>query len=177
MKKTAKKILSLVLTICMLIGCVILIAPETVMPVSADGSSDGTFTNIPANTAVTVNGVKIRYDRYSGNDDGYVHVFKDGTIEFKIRHGDMVWFPDVVMTDSSTVHGEVTPLGDSTSLGLHAGFAFNVATSGDGSYASANIVGYNNGGRVRVAGDTKAHLGDDNGGDGYGTGGTSKRPV
>ena len=171
MRKTARKILSLLLTVALLMGSIALMIPATVLTVSADD-----YTNVPANTTVTVNGVKIRYDRYSGNDDGYVHVYANGTIEFKIRHGDMVWFPDVVMTDSSTVHGEVTPLG-STGLGLHSGFAYNVATSGDGSYASANIVGYNNGGRVRIAGDTKAHLGDNNNSDGYGTGGTSKRPV
>ena len=169
MRKTARKILSLLLTVALLMGSIALMIPATVLTVSADD-----YTNVPANTTVTVNGVKIRYDRYSGNDDGYVHVYANGTIEFKIRHGDMVWFPDVVMTDSSTVHGEVTPLGN-TGLGLHSGFAYNVATSGDGSYASANIVGYNNGGRVRIAGDTKAKLGNDNGSDGYGSGGASPR--
>ncbi len=170
MKTTTKRFLSILLSVFMLFGTVAMMIPAAVITASADPA----YTNVPANTAVTVNGVKIRYDRYSGNDDGYVHVFPNGTIEFKIRHGDMVWFPDVVMTDSSTVHGEVTPI---SGLGTHTGFAYNVATSGDGSYSSANIVGYNNGGRIRVAGDTKANLGKNNGSDGYGSGGTSKRPV
>ena len=169
MKKTMKRFLSILLTVALLLGSFVIILPATILPVSADS-----YTNVPANTAVTVNGVKIRYDRYSGNDDGYVHVFADGTIEFKIRHGDMVWFPDVVMTNSSAVHGEVTVISGTYQ---HSGFAYNVAASGDGSYASAMIAGYNNGARVRIAGDTKANLGNNNGGDGYGSGGTSKKPV
>lgn len=168
MKTRMKKWLSLFLTAVMLFGTFAVAMPVMVLTASAESE----YTNVPANTTVNVNGVNIRYDRYSGNDDGYVHVMPNGTIEFKIRHGDMVWFPDVVMTDSSTVHGEVTVI---SGTAAHSGFAYNVAKSGD-TWASTMIVGYNNGGRVRIAGDTKAKLGNNNGGDGYGSGGDSRRP-
>ena len=169
MRKTAKKFLSLLLTVALLMGSIALMIPATILTASADPS----YTNVPANTTVLVNGINVRYDRYDGNDEGYVHVFADGTIEFKIRHGDMVWFPDVVMTNSSEVHAEFTVLEGTYQ---HSGVAYNVASDGAGSWASTMVVGFNNGARVRVSGDTKEHLGADNGGDGYGTGG-AKRPI
>ncbi|MBQ3639761.1 MAG: hypothetical protein II955_04510 [Clostridia bacterium] len=165
MKTATKRFLSVLLTVFMFFGTVALAIPAMVVTASADAS----YTDVPANTTVKVNGINVRYDRYDGNNDGYVHVFADGTIELKIRHGDMVWFPDLVMTNSSEVHVEVTVLEGTDHFN---GFAFNVASDGAGSWASANIAAFLNGSRVRVAGDTKANLGgytnNSNNNEGYG---------
>ena len=109
MKTRFKKIVSLILTAVMLLGTVTVLVPMTAsaeesnVAINADGS-----VNIPKNEDFTYQGITYRFDVREGNTESYAKILTNGSVEFKLRYGDMLWFPDITTTNSSAIHAEVT---------------------------------------------------------------------
>ena len=84
------------------------------------GAAEATgYTEITPNTDFVHNGVTYRFDVREGNTDSYARINDDGSIEFKYAYGDILWFPEVKMTDTSALHAEVTSIAhDSDSSGM-----------------------------------------------------------
>lgn len=163
MRKTARKILSLLLTVALLMGSIALMIPATVLTVSADD-----YTNITPNTDFIYNGETYRLDVYSGNTESYAHINADGSIEFKIRHGDMIWFPAVQMTETSAVHAEIKSV--SSMANFFSGFTYGVkpATAGEHWATAMGAVvctGNADRSRTRITAGSYANLGNVSGSD------------
>ncbi|MBQ8818603.1 MAG: hypothetical protein IJZ83_08505 [Clostridia bacterium] len=175
MKNSFKKIISLVLTVLMLAGTVTML-----VPITASAADD--YVTITPNSDFEYNGVTYRFDVQSGNTESYAHILADGSVEFKLADGDIIWFPDVQATDSSAIHAKVTAIdrttvnNDGGMANLFAGliYGYNGTTeTGVGAiiktaknYRITNIT------RSKLAGDNGAN--GDGTGDGYGNGGDKR---
>ena len=95
MKHNFKKIVSLVLTVVMLLGTMSVLIPTAVSAETADP------IYLEKNKTTTINGITYRFDVPESHTSSWARVNADGTWEFHITNGDMLWFPDVEMTDSS----------------------------------------------------------------------------
>ena len=115
MKHNFKKILSVLLTACMLLGT--MAAMFTMTASAADE-----YVEITPNTDFTYNDITYRFDVRDGNTNSYARIMADGSIEFKYAYGDILWFPEVKMTDTSALHAEVTSIAhdsDSSGMGIY----------------------------------------------------------
>lgn len=184
MKNNFKKIMSLLLTVVMLLGTVSAVIPfsasaESVTNQNVTVNQDGTVTITP-NTDAVYNGVKYRFDAQEKNTESYAKILTDGSVEFKLADGDVMWFPGVEATDASTIHARVTAVDRATKdtaeggmANLFAGlvYGYNGTTeTGVGAIIKTNK-------NYRVANITRSNLVGWNGkadfstGDGYGNGG------
>lgn len=170
MKITTKRFLSVLLTVFMIFGTVAMMIPATVITASADDD----YVEITPNTNFVYNGITYRFDVNSANpQDGttYARINPDGTIDVRLRHGDMLWFPDLQMTSSTTIHAEVTALVNMTKRS--SGLAYAVRPDESGKWENAMIADVRNDGRVRIAAVSYTGLGTVSGSD-YGNGGDYK---
>ena len=167
MKTTTKRFLSILLSVFMLFGTVALAIPAMVVTASADD-----YTDVTPNTDFEYNGRTYRLDVYSGNSESYAHINANGTIDLKIRHGDMLWFPDVQMTDSTAIHAEVTAL--ISMENKFSGFAYAVRPDGNGVWANTMVAVMKSASRVRITPASYSGLGTISGSD-RGNGGNSPR--
>ena len=169
MKKTYLKIVSIVLTMLMLVGTMTMLVPLTA---SAEGEEP---IYLEKNKTATINGITYRFDTTNADEEeSWARINPDGTWEMNIRHGDMLWFPDVKMSDTSSVYGEVT---NSTSApnNYFTGLAYGV--TGATAYETTNVAvvkTYNGGMRFRITGASRTGLMTISGTD-YGNGGDSPR--
>ena len=167
MKHNFKKIVSLVLTVVMLVSMLIpvTVSAETAEPVY-----------LQKNTTATINGVTYRFDVADANDENiWARVNADGSWEFSIRNGDMLWFPDIEMTAQSTIYAEVTNTGSGPS-NVNSGFAYGVKGEENSAYSTGVIVQMRTGKRYRVSPITRTNL-VAQASDGWGNGGDKPRIV
>ena len=179
MKHSFKKIMSLLVTVVMLLGTVSAVIPfsasaESVSNQNVTVNPDGTVTITP-NTDAVYNGVKYRFDVKDGNTNSVATINPDGSIQVTYSAGDMFWFPDVQMTDESSVHAEVTAIstighkftGSFNSMKeFYNGFAYGITTDANG-WAKATMAVYRDARRCRIANVTRTGLADNNGGDSH----------
>lgn len=166
MKHNFKKIVSLFLTVVMLLGTV-----SAVIPFAASAEDD--YVSITPNTDFVHNGVTYRFDVQTTNAESYAHVFADGSVEFKLADGDILWFPDVKATDSSAIQAKVTAIDRTTvnddggMANLFAGLVYGydgTTEKGVGAIIKTNK-------NYRITNITRSSLAGHNGSDGYGSGG------
>lgn len=160
MKHNFKKIISLVLTAVMILGTMSALVP---FMASAEEVTYP-YTLKKNETAVAPNGVTYRFDVADGHTNSWAKLNADGSWELNISNGDMLWFPDVEMTDSSEIYAEVTSL---STLNHFAGLAYGVVSSTDSAYTGTNVaVIRTNSGKVRLraTGATRDALNNDKGG-------------
>ena len=160
MKTRFKKIISLVLTAVMLLGTMTALVPMTAsaeesnVAINADGS-----VNIPKNEDFTYQGVTYRFDVREGNTESYAKILTNGSVEFKISYGDMLWFPDITTTDSSAIHAEVTGIERSskTDMGnVFYGLAYGVkGDANTGTYTKGNAAVLRTNPRARLTAFTR----------------------
>ena len=145
------------------------------IPVGA-GEATG-YTEITPNTDFVHNGVTYRFDVREGNTDSYARINDDGSIEFKYAYGDILWFPEVKMTDTSALHAEVTSIAhDSDSSGMgntFMGVVYGATKKADGSFNTGVAGILRTAGRARVTEISREDLTNKSGGD-HGNGGGTK---
>lgn len=167
-KQNFRKILSILLVTVMLSSMVVMAIPA---------SADTGYTEITPNTDFTHNGITYRFDVRDGNTDSYARIMADGSIEFKYSYGDILWFPDVKMTDTSALHAEVTAIAhDSDSNGMgntFMGIVYGATEKADGSFDSGMAGILRTAGRARITTFARDNLTNHSGGD-YGNGGGTK---
>ena len=162
--KNRNRIFAILMSLAMLLGVFAL-----AIPVAADDD----YVEITPNTNFVYNGITYRFDVNSANTQGdtYARINPDGTIDVRLRHGDMLWFPDLQMTSSTTIHAEVTALVNMTKRS--SGLAYAVRPDESGKWENAMIADVRNDGRVRIAAVSYTGLGTVSGSD-YGNGGDYK---
>lgn len=179
MKNNFKKIMSLLLTVVMLLGTVSAVIPfsasaESVSNQNVTVNQDGTVTITP-NTDAVYNGVTYRFDVKDGNTNSVATINPDGSVQVTYSAGDMFWFPDVQMTDESSVHAEVTAISTSghkytgsfsSMKEFYNGFAYGITTDANG-WAKATMAVYRDARRCRITNVTKTGLANNNGGDSH----------
>ena len=135
------------------------------------------YTEITPNTDFEYNGVTYRFDVRDGNTESYARIMADGSIEFKYSYGDILWFPEIKMTDTSALHAEVTAIAhdsDATGMGnVFAGIVYGATEKADGSFANGIGGILRTAGRARIAVISRDNLTNKNGTD-YGNGGGTK---
>ena len=170
MKNNFKKIVSLLLTAVMLLGTVSAVIPFAV-------SAEEDYVTITPNTDFTHNGVTYRFDVQNGNTESYAHILADGSVEFKLADGDIMWFPKVLATDDSAIQAKVTAVDRTTvnddggMANLFAGLVYGydgTAETGVGAIIKTNK-------NYRITNITRSNLAGYNGSDGYGSGGDKPR--
>lgn len=139
-----KKLLSLLLAIVMMIGVF------AVIPVSADE-----YTEITPNTDFVYNDVKIRFDVVEGHTDSFARILPNGTIEFQIANGDMLWFPDVKVGETSKVVATLTPV---ETMPAFSGMAYSVKPNDTGRWDFAMVSVLKTAGRRRITNATFENL-------------------
>ena len=160
MKNNFKKVISLVLTVLMVLGTMSAILP---FAVSAEEVTYP-YTLKKNETAVAPNGVTYRFDVADGHTNSWAKLNADGSWEVNISNGDMLWFPDVEMTDSSEIYAEVTSM---STVNHFPGLAYGVESTTDSAYTGTNVaVIRTNSGKVRLraTGATRDALNNDKGG-------------
>ena len=147
MKNSLRKIISLVLTVLMLVGTVTMLVPIT-------ASAADSYTEITKNTDFVHNGITYRFDVRDGNTDSYARIMADGSIEMKYSYGDILWFPEIKMTDTSAMHAEATAIAhdsDSSGMGnVFMGVVYGATEKADGSFNTGVAGILRTAGRARV---------------------------
>ena len=93
MRHNFKKIISVLLTVCMLLGTMAMLIPMTA------GAAEAEPIYLEKNKTATINGITYRFDSDpSINPDSWARVNPDGTWELSYRSGDILWFPEVEQT-------------------------------------------------------------------------------
>ncbi|MBR7097955.1 MAG: hypothetical protein IKC59_00940 [Clostridia bacterium] len=123
MKHNFKKILSVLLTVCMLLGTM----SALMIPASA--------ATLAHNTVYEINGVKMQFDE-KGHGNSTATVNDDGTVTLKMGRGDMLWFPEVKIDAQSVIHTEVL-FQSGTAGSACAGTTWNIKTA-TGHWATAS---------------------------------------
>ena len=162
--------------IAFIIATVMLVSLVTVaIPIGAAGATG--YTEITPNTDFVHNGITYRFDVREGNTDSYARINDDGSIEFKYAYGDILWFPDVKMTDTSALHAELTSIAhDSDSSGMgntFMGIVYGATEKADGSFEKGVAGILRTAGRARVTEISRENLTNKSGGD-HGNGGGTK---
>lgn len=183
MKTNFKKIVSLVLTVVMLLGTMTTLIP---LAVSAEGAgtavtvnSDGSVS-IPKNQDFTYQGITYRLDVRDGNTYSYAKILPDGSVEFRISYGDMLWFPDINAGDGSAIHMEVTGIsreGTTAHMGnVFYGMSYGVKRDSDnGAYTKGNAAVLRTNPRPRLTPFTNANMSSSSGSSSYGSGGSDTK--
>ena len=143
MKHNFKKIVSLVLTVVMLLGTMSVLIPTAVSAETADP------IYLEKNKTTTINGITYRFDVPDSHTSSWARVNADGTWEFHITNGDMLWFPDIALTDSSSIHAEVTNTNGANNT-CFSGFAYGVTPNSDGRWDTTMVSVIRSAGRLRV---------------------------
>ncbi len=180
MKTRFKKIISLVLTAVMLLGTMTALVPMTAsaaesnVAINADGS-----VNIPKNEDFTYQGITYRFDVREGNTESYAKILTNGSVEFKVSYGDMLWFPEIEAGDGSSIHAEVTGIkrtGGSTTMGnVYYGMAYGVKGDAEtGTYTKGNAAVLRTNPRPRLTSFTREGMCWQSGSD-HGNGGNSNK--
>ena len=108
--------------------------PEYELPELPEGA-----VYLEKNKTETYKGITYRFDTNKENDpESWVRVNADGSWEINIRNGDMLWFPDVTLTDTSEIYLEITKTGTNTS-DYFPGLAYGVTSSTDSTWTSTNV--------------------------------------
>ena len=160
MKNSFKKIISLVLTVLMLAGTVTMLVPITASAASETQS-------LKMNETDTINGIKYRFDVMSDHvSSSSAKVNADGSWEFTISNGDMLWFPGIELTADSKIHAEVTNAG-SGPINSFVAFTYGVMGTESDGYSTASVATVATNARLRPASVTRKGIGDGvgNGGD------------
>jgi len=174
MKKASKskfqKLIAFIIATVMLVSLVTVAIPI--------GAAEATgYTEITPNTDFVHNGITYRFDVREGNTDSYARINDDGSIEFKYAYGDILWFPDVKMTDTSALHAELTSIAhDSDSSGMgntFMGVVYGATEKDDGSFEKGVAGILRTAGRARVTEISRENLTYKSGGD-HGSGGGTK---
>ena len=174
MKKASKskfqKLIAFIIATVMLVSLVTVAIPI--------GAAEATgYTEITPNTDFVHNGITYRFDVREGNTDSYARINDDGSIEFKYAYGDILWFPDVKMTDTSALHAELTSIAhDSDSSGMgntFMGVVYGATEKADGSFEKGVAGILRTAGRARVTEISRENLTNKSGGD-HGNGGGTK---
>ena len=163
MRHTASKsrrILSLILATLMLAGLV-----AVAIPVSADEPVE-----ITPNTNFEYNGIVYRFDVVEGHTSSFARILPDGTVEFQISNGDMLWFPGVTMGENSKVQATLTPV---ETMPAFSGMAYSVVPNESGRWDFAMVSVLKTAGRRRITNATYAKLSSVSGSD-YGNGGNDR---
>ena len=133
MKSSFKKIISLFLTVLMLVGTVTML-----VPITASAANDEPVY-LEKNKTASINGITYRFDTTNADDaESWARVNPDGSWEVSIRSGDMLWFPEIEMTDSSKIYAEVTNA-MSGPINHFPGLAYGVVSSTDSTYTATNV--------------------------------------
>lgn len=165
MKNSFKKIISLVLTVLMLVGTVTMLVPITAS--AEEAGVENLVIGENGETYKTKSGITYRFDVADDHKDtSKAWVNPDGSWEFTISNGDMLWFPDIKLTSNSKIHAEVTNTGSGpiTSFG---GFAYGVMGTAEDGYTTASVASVNSNARLRPTSVSRSNLsnGQGNGGD------------
>ncbi|MBQ8818600.1 MAG: hypothetical protein IJZ83_08490 [Clostridia bacterium] len=167
-KHNFNKILSFLLVAVMLSSIIVMTIPA---------SADTGYTEITPNTDFTHNGITYRFDVRDGNTDSYARIMADGSIEFKYSYGDILWFPEIKMTDTSAMHAEVTAIahdGDASGMGnVFMGVVYGATEKADGSFDNGIAGILRTAARARITILSRDNLTNKNGGD-HGNGGGTK---
>ena len=115
MKHNFKKILSVLLTACMLLGTM----SALMTPITA--------ATLSHNTVYEINGVKMQFDE-KGHGNSTATVNDDGTVTLKMGRGDMLWFPEVKIDAQSVIRTEVL-FQSGTAGSACAGTTWNIQTA------------------------------------------------
>ena len=167
-KHNFNKILSFLLVAVMLSSVIVMTIPA---------SADTGYTEITPNTDFTHDGITYRFDVRDGNTDSYARIMADGSIEMKYAYGDILWFPEIKMTDTSALHAEATAIAhdnDVNGMGnVFPGVVYGATEKSDGSFDSgmAGVLKTNARSRVTTISrdNLKAIVSD-----GYGNGGGTR---
>ena len=167
-KHSFKKILSFLLVAVML---------SSIAAMAIPASADTGYIEITPNTNFTHNGITYRFDVREGNTDSYARIMADGSIELKYSYGDILWFPEIKMTDTSALHADVTAIAhDSDSNGMgntFMGIVYGATAKADGSFDSGMAGILRTAGRARITTVARDNLTNHSGGD-YGNGGGTR---
>lgn len=129
MKHNFKKILSMFLTVCMLLGTVSAIIPFTVsaaeyQTITVNGEEKQLPYTLENNKDQVINGVTYRFDTGSANGS-YAKILANGTVELYMVQGDLFWIPSLEIQQTSetwlTVELTATPQTGNVSAGLAYG--------------------------------------------------------
>ena len=135
---------------------------------------DVNYTEITPNTDFVYNGITYRFDVRDGNTNSYARILADGSIEMKYAYGDILWFPEIKMTDTSAMHAEVTSVAhDSDSNGMgntFMGVVYGATEKADGSFDTGVAGILRTAARARVVCISRDNLTSLSGGN-YGSGG------
>ena len=164
-----KKVIAVGLSIMMLVSAF-------AMAISVSATSE--YVEITPNTDFVYNGITYRFDVRTGNTQSYARINADGSIEFKYSYGDILWFPDVKMTETSALHAEVTALAhdsDGNGMGnVFMGIVYGASEKTDGSFDKGVAGILRTAGRARVTEFSRENLTSLNGSD-YGNGGSNTK--
>lgn len=155
----------------------VMLASLAVVAIPIGAAETTGYTEITPNTDFVYNGITYRFDVREGNTDSYARINADGSIEFKYAYGDILWFPEVKMTDTSALHAEVTALAhdnDSTGMGnVFMGVVYGATEKADGSFDKGVAGILRTAARARVTEVSRENITNKSGGD-YGNGGGTK---
>lgn len=167
-KQNLKKILSFLLVAVMLSSVIVMTIPA---------SADTGYTEITPNTDFTYDGITYRFDVREGNTDSYARIMADGSIEMKYSYGDILWFPEIKMTDTSALHAEVTAIAhdsDSSGMGnVFPGVVYGATAKADGSFDNGMAGIIRTAARARITTVSRDNLTNKNGND-HGNGGGTR---
>ena len=146
MRHNFKKIISMILTVCMLLGTMAML-----IPVTASAATEYPIY-LEKNKTATINGITYRFDTdTSKHPDSWARVNEDGTFEISFRYGDTLWFPNVELTAASEIHAEITNTASAAMEKAVAGVAYGITPDANGRYDDEMVAAIHTGGRMRIA--------------------------